>query len=379
MTDHVALLLPDLRTGGAQRVILTLARSFLAKGLKVDIIIGLAEGDLLAEVPTNARLISICTKSPSLGRFGLAFIIFLQLRKYLKQQRPHALLSTLSGTNIVAAVAYHFSNTSTRLVLREASRLINLRSNFYKRIMRFTYPWANAIVALTPEMQHDIVTEISVPAAKIVQIRNPIDINKLRFDASIDLPADFDVSIPYVLSVGRLEPPKDYITLIRAFSEVHKLNQVKLVILGEGPDRNKIETLIRDFSLEKQIELRGLDTNPYRWMKHAALFVLSSRWEGYPNVVIEAQSLGVPVIATEYDTSVHSIIKKPGQIVPINNEQALANAITSLLESSVTKNALEKSRTANHLEDTVSEQSEVSLSNESVEKYLKVLGMSEDR
>ncbi len=333
LSAHIALLLPDLRAGGAQRVFMTLARAFLAKGVRVDIVVGLAEGDLLLEVPSGARLLPLCARLPAFGHLGLALVMLLRLIRYLRQHQPDALLSTLSGTNLVAATARRMARVPTRLVLREASRLANLRYHFYIALMRRAYRWADAIVALTPEMQEELGHVLGLPPGHVVQIPNPVDFEVLRQDANSELPENFDVAQPYVLAVGRLAPPKDYITLVRAFSHVVRAVPVKLVILGEGPDRPQIEAQIRALSLDGQVELRGFDANPYRWMARAALFVLSSHWEGYPNVIAEAQALEIPVVATEYDSSAFSLVCPPGRVVPVADEAALGNAILALLDA----------------------------------------------
>lgn len=331
MTQKIALLLPDLRAGGAQRVMLTLARAFTARNIQVDIVVGLAEGDLLSEVPPGARLIPLCARRWIPGQSGLAMVMLWNLGRYLKQQQPDVLLSTLTGTNLVAAAARRLARVPTRLVLREASRLANLRHPFYKPLMRRLYCWADAVVVLTPEMRAELADVLGLPREFLVTIPNPVDRAKLQRNASEMLPAEFDQSQPYILAVGRLAPPKDYTTLLCAFLTVVQSSPVNLVILGEGPDRPNIEAQIRSLSLEGRVVLRGYDPNPYRWMQRAAVFALSSRWEGYPNVIAEAQALGVPVVATEYDASAFTLVHPPGKVVPVGDAMSMADAISLLL------------------------------------------------
>ena len=370
MSGHIALLLPDLRAGGAQRVFLVLAREFLAKGFRVDIVVGLAEGNLVSEVPLAARLLPLCSNVPMLGRPGLAVVMFFHLVRYFSQHQPDMLISTLSGTNIVAAAAHRMAKVPTRLVLREASRLVNLRHGFYITLMRRAYRWADIIVALTPEMQAELERELRLPPNRVIQIPNPIDFKRLEHDANVVLPADFDPTQPYVLAVGRLSPPKDFLTLVQAFSRVSQAVPVNLIILGEGPDRPKIEAKIHELSLEERVELRGFDPNPYRWMARALVFVLSSRWEGYPNVIVEAQAFGVPVVATEYDLSARSLVHSPGCVVPVGDDSAMADAITDLLGEMGHAGGLSSVSFSDNKKHDISGKS---TGNDSIEKYIALM------
>ena len=372
MSGHISLLLPDLRAGGAQRVFLILARAFLAKGIRVDIVVGLAEGSLLAEVPPGARLLPLCTRLPMFGQVGLAMMMLLRLVRYLRQHQPDTLLSTLSGTNIVAAIARRIVSAPTKLVLREACRFENLPHSLYITIMRCVYRWADIVVALTPEMQSELEDVLGLSPDRIVQIPNPVDIERLIHGAKEPLPDDFDPNNHYLLAVGRLSPQKDIETLIRAFSQVAQIYPVNLVILGEGPDRSKIEAQIQTLALKDRVNLRGFDANPYRWMVQAEIFVLSSRWEGYPNVIIEALSLNLPVVTTEYDHSAHALVHEHGEVVPIGDADALANAILSRLTSKYSEANTHQEKRLNILENNLSNQPSLVFSNNPVNKYLEV-------
>jgi len=332
MKYHVAFLLPDLRIGGAQRVILTLAKAFLQKGVRVDLLVGLAEGGLLSDVPDGVQLLPLCTQNPRFGRAGLALGMLIKLKKYIRKEKPDALLSTLTGTNLVAGIVKRFSTSSTRLVIREASRLANLRHNFYRLLMRHAYRWADVVVVLNSEMREEIQSELMVPLSRVIEIRNPVDHKRLEEKSLAPLPREFDVSVPYIVSVGRLAPPKDYITLVRAFSRVVKEHHAKLIILGDGPDRDSIDEEVQNLSIGDYVYLQGYDINPYRWMARSVLLVHSSRWEGYPNVIVEAQALGLSIVVTEYDSTVFSLVRAGDRVVPEGDVEALTSAISAALD-----------------------------------------------
>lgn len=328
---YIALLLPELRIGGAQKVFLTLAKEFIVRGLRVDLILLSEEGELLAEIPEGVRLISL---GQNFSKSSIYLVrSLLSLSSYLRKNRPDALLSTLTGTNLLAVVAHGLSHVSTRLVLREAAPLANIRHSYLLFLMRYLYRRADSVIVLTDFMKKEMERKLNLPSENLVRIGNPLDVEKIERESRIPLPGDFNQSCPYILSVGRLAPPKDFVTLINAFEKIARGSQIRLVILGEGPDRSLLETLIKQLSLEDRVELRGYDPNPYRWMAEASVFVLSSRWEGYPNVVIEARALGVPIIISEYDDRAREVSGRGSLIFPIGDSYALAEAIFMTLKT----------------------------------------------
>lgn len=165
---------------------------------------------------------------------------------------------------------------------------------------------------------------------RIIVIANPIDIEYVRSMSLVFCPHPWfiDRILPVVVTVGRLTKQKDHVTLIFAFKHLIKQMPARLLIIGEGSEKKALETLIDRLNLHNNIHLIGFDSNPWRWMGRADLFVLSSRWEGYPNVLLEAQALGVPIVSTEYDVSVYELLGKNGVIVPAGNTTALSEAIS---------------------------------------------------
>ncbi|MGB3221270.1 MAG: glycosyltransferase [Desulforhopalus sp.] len=328
---YITLLLPELRIGGAQRVFLTLAKDFIARGFNVDLVVLANEGELLVEVPQGVRLVPLVNR-PFSKRVMLLPILVFKLIRYLKKNQPDALLSTLTGTNLLAVIAHNLSNVNTRLVLREASPLANLRHSYFLFLMRFLYKKADSVIVLTDFMKKEVEKELKLPSQIVNQIPNPIDLERIERAAKEPLPKDFDCSQPYAIAVGRLVPPKDYLTLVNAFAEVPNTISLKLVILGEGPDRSILEKRIRELCLNDRIVLRGFDSNPYRWIARASLFLMSSRWEGFPNVLLEALALRKPVVSTIYDSSVLTLLSnQTGIAVQVGDTSAFAEAITNTI------------------------------------------------
>ncbi len=334
--SRIALYIPELECGGAQRVFLLLARQFLAHGHCVDLVLSQARGGLMGEIPAGVRLVDLGAMELGLGLVGLGLSSVLRLRAYLRMEKPDALLSTLTGANLVAVVARSWSGVPTRLVLREAVSLKNRPGCMWRWMMRRAYPKADAVVTLSFAMQREVEKLLGLSGRQVYCIPNPVDQEALRAlsETPLEDPRFGSSEFPFILSVGRLTPQKDYETLIRAFAKMRGWAGMHLVILGEGPERRKLEILIRKVGMQKYIHMPGYETNPWRWMRRARVFVLSSRWEGHPNALVEAISLGLPVVTTEYDESAHSTVGEYGCVVPVGQAEKMAKALENILKSS---------------------------------------------
>ncbi len=333
--SRIALFVPELECGGAQRVFLQLAREFLARGHRVDLVLSQARGGLLGEIPSGVRLVDLGAKRWGFGLAGLGLSSVLRLRAYLRREVPEALMSTLTGANLVAVVARASAGVPTRLVLREAVSLRNRPGVVWRWMMRRAYPKADAVVTLSPAMRREALELLGLSGRRVSCIPNPVDEEALRTlsDVPIEDPRFESGGSIFILSVGRLTPQKDCGTLIRAFAGLPGRASVRLVILGEGPERPKLEILVKQLGLQEHVHMPGHEANPWRWMRRARLFVLSSRWEGNPNALLEAIALGLPVVATEYDESARATVGDRGRVVPVGGVKQMSSAIVELLEN----------------------------------------------
>ncbi|WP_281383389.1 glycosyltransferase [Pseudoxanthomonas broegbernensis] len=326
--------MPSLRGGGTERAMLTLANGFAARGVRTDLVLALAEGPYLIDVAPAVRVVDLDSRRVSTSLPGLA--------RYLRREQPRAMLSALSHANVIAAVAKGLSRGSTRLVVSERTHVSqnlhrsgSLRDRAMLPVMRFAYRNADAIVAVSHGVADDLRNAISVPKERIHVIYNPVVTPGLEGLASapIDHPWLRGGEPPVVLAAGRLTPAKDYPTLLRAFAKVRRQRDCRLVILGEGELRHSLEMLIGDLGLGSCVQLPGFADNPFAWMRHAALFVLSSAWEGLPNVLIQAMACGTPVISTDCPSGPREILEdgKWGTLVPVADADALSEAIIERL------------------------------------------------
>ncbi|MGI9952916.1 glycosyltransferase [Moorellaceae bacterium AZ2] len=333
---RLTLFLPSLRGGGAERVMVNLARGFVEQGLDVDLVLAKAEGPYLSQVPPKVRVIDLGAPRVLASLPGLV--------RYLRRERPQALLSAMDHANVVALWARRTARVPTRVVVsvhntvsRASANAPSLRARFTPLWVRLFYPWAEAVVAVSKGVAEDLIRFTGLPREKVRVIYNPVVTPELfaKTEEPLDHPWFAPGEPPVVLSVGRLTPPKDYPTLIRAFALVRKERPARLMILGEGEERSKLEALVRELGLEADVALPGFVDNPYKYMKRAAVFVLSSAWEGFGNVLVEAMAVGMPVVSTDCPSGPAEILEggKWGDLVPVGNVELLAKAVVHTLEN----------------------------------------------
>ncbi len=362
----IALFITTLDGGGAERVMVNLACGFTEHGFKVDLILLRAMGPYLAELQHhNIRIVDLD------GKWALACLP--SLVRYLRQEKPLILLSALNHANILAILAVRVAKVPTRLVISQHEALSRaatspsfMKSQVMPLLARWCFPWADAVVAVSQGVSDDLVNFIGLCPKKIYVIQNPIVGPALfhQAQASLNHPWFIPGEPPVILSVGRLAKPKDFTTLIKAFAKIHKERPVRLMILGEGEDRYLLEMLVKKLGLEGEILLPGFVDNPYAYMAKASVFVLSSAWEGFGNVLIEAMAVGTPVISTNCESGPSEILEngKWGKLVAVGDVDAMAGAIVASLETEPDRNAL-KGRAAYFTIE------------KSVVEYLNVLGL----
>jgi len=331
--SHVALFVPSLAGGGAERVMVNIAKGLINHGIMVDIVLAKAEGPYLSEVPNKARVFNL---NVSRVLYSLPRLI-----NYLREERPNALLSTLHHANIIAVWAKLLSGVPVKVLLREATVILkryqetrNIKIRIMPWFISYFYNQADAVIAVSKEVAGGL-KRLGVDEQKIKIIYNPTVTPEIFSKSNEPLmhPWFSSGEPPVILGVGRLTKEKDFATLIRAFALVQKSIPCRLLILGEGEERPYLEALARQLKVSDKIQLPGFMKNPFKYMKNAAVFVLSSKWEGLPNVLIEAIALGVPVVATNSSSGVVEILEngKWGKLVPVGDEKALAQAILEIL------------------------------------------------
>jgi glycosyltransferase involved in cell wall biosynthesis len=329
--QHVAIYLPSLRGGGAERVMATLANAFVARGFVVDLVLASAEGPYLKELSPKVTVVDLKAGRVTRSLPGLV--------AYLRRERPQAMLSALNHANVIAVLARFLARVPTRLVISErntltkdATRNQGIAARFVYVLMRWLYPHADGIVAVSEGAADALSCFANIPRKRIATVYNPYDLLTIQQRASIALDHPWFASgePPVVLGIGRLTAQKDFPSLIRAFAQLGTQHPARLMILGEGELHADLQALGDSLGLgAHNFCLQGFVDNPFAYMARCGVFVLSSRWEGLPNVLIQALACGASVVSTDCPSGPAEILEngKWGTLVPVGDVEALAKAI----------------------------------------------------
>jgi glycosyltransferase involved in cell wall biosynthesis len=337
----VLFTVPILGSGGVGRVLSNLLSHLNKKKFETFLILCKKEGPYL-----DTRLRHIPTfhlHSKGEGLFTLLKEIWA-MANIIRREKPEVVLSMLTRANLTAILAARLSGVKTLVIISERSNLTmvlkagsKIRSLLLRLGVKIFYRYADYIVAVSDNVKNDLIKNYGIAADKIKTIYNPVNIEQISLMASdiVDYPK-FQGKMPLIIAVGRLAPEKGYFFLLKAFAQVRRILPCKLIILGDGGERGSLERLARDIGVLEDVAFLGFQQNPYKYMARADIFVLSSLYEGFPNVVLEAMACGTPVIATHCPGGIQEIITNGvnGILVPIGDEKALSNAILRVLNDS---------------------------------------------
>lgn len=351
-------------SGGVERMLVSLIRGFVDLGETVDLVLVRAESPHLARLPSQVRRVPLGVSHTLLAAPALA--------RYLRERRPRALLAAKDRAGRTAVLARALSGLDIPIVLRLGTNLSTAMagraalSRWLRYLpIRLLYPRIDRIVAVSNGVAEDTARIARLPLANIRVIRNPVVTPELEAQAAepCNHPWLQPGQPPAILAAGRLQHQKDFPTLLRAFAQVRRTRDCRLLILGEGGLRGRLEALVRDLGLSDAVDLPGFQPNPYPFIARASLFVLSSAWEGSPNVLTEALALGIPAVATDCPSGPAEILDggRFGPLVPVGDAEALARAMEATLAA-----PLPADRLRSAVRDYTQEQS--------ARRYLEALG-----
>lgn len=339
-SKSISIILPDLGGGGAERLYVYLASDWVNKGYSVEFVVmqkrkhhyGNGALDL---VPASIHVISFEVRK-------IRNIIF-PLSRYLANNKPDVILSAMWPLTSATVLSWVMSGRHGRLYLADHSYLTgaiveDLKVNVYwlKFLICTTYFMADGVISVSKAAKDNICRLSGINESAIRVIYNPVVIDSSRAHIYKQNKSKIWGDTEFcVLSVGTLKPEKDFKTLIKAFSLLSTYMSAKLIILGEGEERRNLEMLITDLGLQDCVSMPGYRLNPYSWYFTADMFVLSSRYEGFGNVIVEALGCGVPVVSTDCPGGPAEILDngRYGKLIPVGNPDAMATAMEqSLLE-----------------------------------------------
>ena len=371
---RIALLLTDLNGGGVQKMTVSLASALAERGHEAVIVLYSARGVLNSQIPPNvglhhlkagsrvtARLAPIWADPVALPWLILPVILprkpppglkyLPSLARFLHRYRPDALISAAPNCNLAAVWANRLAGSRAKIVISERtapSKMLtksgSWRTRFLPALMHRTYQQADVIVAVSRALGDDLASVTRIPRRRIVTIYNPVVGANLEALAKepIDHPWFAADAPPVILSAGRLSAQKDFPTLIRAFAALRATRDARLVILGGATADGKTEVRQQDLvalaeglGVASDLCLLGFMPNPYAYMARARIFALSSAWEGFGNVLVEALACGCPVVSTDCPHGPAEILDggRYGRLVPVGDDAAMAKAMADVLVS----------------------------------------------
>jgi glycosyltransferase involved in cell wall biosynthesis len=364
---HLALFIRSLGASGAgaERIWQNLAQAFVARGHRVDLVLGRRTGHLAGASLPGVRVVDLGVRSllplvgavlrdprsarslaPALAALPPPWILAAvpALAAYLARERPDALLSALSYSNLAALWARERAGVPVRVAISEHNTLSVRSAHARARRWRVLplvesrwYPRADAILAVSEGVADDLARTAGIARERIAVTYNPVVTDALEVAAREPIAHAWLApgAPPVVLGVGKLKPQKGFDVLLRAFARVRAERAARLVILGEGSERRALERLARELGIAGEVALPGFVANPFAWMAKSAVFALSSRWEGLPSVLIEALACGCPVVSSDCPSGPAEILLRGrlGPLVPVGDDAALGAAIARALAS----------------------------------------------
>lgn len=331
MTQKYCLYIPSLGGGGAEKVIAILASHLANKeNVEVFLIVQKLDGVYWELINENVKIVNL-NQTRTLK-------CLIPLAKWIHHNKPDVIFSALTHVNVVASLAKKISGHKCKLVLSEHSTISNLsmlHNNKYKFIFNFFYKQADCIVAVSNGVKDDIIDTLNINPKKVVVINNPVYPNFLT-TKKVDLNKIFkNKPEKLILSIGRLEPEKNYLNLLKTFNKFK--NDHYLIILGEGSERRLLEKYILDNNLGERVLLPGFVKDPFVWINSADIFVSSSNIEGFGNAIVEAMAYGLNVVSTDC-VGPREILSngKYGLLVEKDNPNEFFDAINKLLANPAT-------------------------------------------
>lgn len=335
MGDRKKLMIvrPTMGQGGADRVTLILLQHLDRREFEISLVLMRKEGAYLSDIPVDIHVINCNSKN-------LWHFLF-PLRSVIRREKPDILFSTCGGANMPLSVLTFLSPfRKWKAILSERNVLFHPGKNQIKRyVMIFTkalfYRFADVITAVSEGVKIELSKLLFLRQSDILVVDNPVidaSLNSLSAEPLSHPWFSKEREIPVILHVGRFVHQKDHTTLVKAFRILLNQKRARLFLLGDGPLKSKIESLVKELDIAKEVTFGGFDINPFKYMAACDVFVMSSIHEGMPGVLIQAMACGAPVVSTNCPTGPDELVSSEnGFLVPVQDESALASGLLKML------------------------------------------------
>ena len=330
----ISLALPDFGGGGCERVFGNLAAGLIDLGVDVEFVVPRAAGPTLSCVPAKASVVELGGVSTKAAVLNLA--------RHLRRQTTDAIISGLNHANLMVLAARSLARARVPIIVTQHG-IPSMDAKHEKRVMdRLAlallprmYRLADAVVCVSCAVRDDLLTFASLPPDKVHVIYNPVIGPGLHAASkeTVDHPWLTSGHDDVIVAVGSFTPVKQFPLLLRAFSLVRRTRGVRLIILGEGPGRPELEEMTTRLGVRDDVALPGFVEDPYAWLAKSSVFVLCSRSEALPTVLIEAMACGCRLVCTDSPGGTREILDhgRYGILVPVGDEPALAAALDRAL------------------------------------------------
>ena len=339
----VCFLLPHLRVGGIERLFLYLAREFVAAGVECDVVLQEAVGELLAEVPPEVCIVAL--------RQSRVIKAIPAILRYLSRARPDAVFTGMWPHNAIAVIAAYATGGRTRTIVgvhNNFSGQVRARGGGFRLApiaYRFLLPRADAVVAVSNGVADDLARSIGIDRAGITVIYNPVLPSDLDEKIAVDPCHPWltpDSACPVVVSAGRLVAQKNFGLLIKAFARLRSGRPARLIVLGSGSLEGELRLLAKELGVAEDVDFTGSVDNPFSYIARARVFALSSSFEGFGNVLVEALSCGTQVVSADCPFGPAEILDhgRYGRLVQLDDVAGFADALELALDQPLPKDAL---------------------------------------
>ena len=340
---RIAFVAPSLNGGGAERAAVTVLNALDATRYDRSLYLFRREGPYLRDVAREIALVSAASDD-RVGRIR-------HLAAFLRARRPDIVVSFLSYFSV--QLAMRLAGSSARFVINQQTPVTAflsdadyawrkpLRRGIFERVARFAYPRADAIVATSRGVADDLTANFGVAPAAVATIPNPFDLDALARAASEPAEIPAPAGTPLLVSAGRLADAKNWPLLIDALRLLKQDVRAHTLILGQGELEGDIRRRLAEADLASDVTLAGFQANPWKYMARADAFVLTSRYEGFGNVIVEAMACGAPVVATA-SPGTRAIIDPEinGLLVEQHDPRAVADALARVLRDDALRTRL---------------------------------------
>ena len=342
---HLSILIPSFEKGGIERSILRISKEMCNLGWKIDLLVIDINPDM-KNLIDGPEIIYLSKRNFfRLFRFIIPRSIYFNIAsfwgliRYLKKEQPNSLMTARNAP--LGVLVKFFLKIRTQIIIREPLNISSMLKDksvlirsFNFMIKKFVYKYSDKVIAISDGVAQDLIKNFNLSPNKVRVIYNPSADPEIKNLSNENVTHPwFQIDIPIIIGIGRLAYQKDFSTLIKAFSILRKEKDCKLIIIGEGSERGKMESLISKENLKDDIELMGFQVNPWKYLSKSNLFVLSSLWEGFGNVIVESMYLGTPVISTDCPSGPREILKNGdlGILVPPADPELLSTEILNFL------------------------------------------------